>query len=190
MIARVLQRFSFALLFCALSLAAARELAPGDVSPITFRDVDGNDLSTADGHVTILTVVTREHETEAQAVADQVPDEYLGNPKYRYITLVNFQGKLVGPIRSLTRVIIRNRLDGEAKKLRPEYAAKQIQRDPRKDVFVIADFDGAAVAKLGLTPANAQLLVFVFNGQGKLVKRFDQVPPGDALAHAIKLAEH
>ncbi|MEP6956170.1 MAG: hypothetical protein ABI883_05040, partial [Chthoniobacterales bacterium] len=99
----------FLALFCAAGFVAAASLQPGSVYELSFSDVDGNNLSTADGHVTIITVVTREQEEKAHAVADLVPERYIGDPKYRYVTLVNFQGKLAGPLQGVTRAVIRNR---------------------------------------------------------------------------------
>src|SRR3954463_11550438 len=117
MIARALQIFSTALLL-ASSVANAAPLQPGTVYDLKFTDVDGKSLATADGNVTIITVVTREEEDKAKAIADLVPDRYIGDQKYRYITLVNFQGKLMTPLRGITRGVIRNRLDAEAKTLK------------------------------------------------------------------------
>lgn len=189
MIAKSLQLFSVALFCALLSPARGAELKTGDVAALTFADVDGKQLSTADGHVTIITVITRDNEANAHAVADQVPDRYLGLPKYRYVTLVNFQGKLPGILQGVTRSVIRSRLDAEAKSLRPQCAAKQIGHDPRRDLYVVADFDGTAVGKLGLAPANAEVAVFVFNGKGKLVQRWQGVPPNNSLGKAILAAE-
>ena len=160
-------------------------MQPGTVYRLSFRDVDGEEHSTASGHVTIITVITRENEANANAVADLMPDYYFGDPKYRYITLVNFQRRLFGPVQGLTRAIIRQRLDAEAHKLKPKYEAKKINRDPREDTLVVADFNGEAVARLGLEPENARLAVFVFSGSGKLIACWNEVPPGDSLAKAI-----
>ena len=189
MIARSLQFFSILLLLASPVDGAASELAPGSTHRLVFHDVDGNDLSTTDGHVTIITVVTRQNEEKARAVADLVPDKYLGDAKYRYITLVNFQRKLFGPLQGLTRTIIRNRLDAEAKELKPKYEAKQLTRDPRHDVYVVADFKGDAVAQLGLEVELEEVAVFVFNGEGKLMARWSDVPPDDELPKAIAATE-
>ncbi len=189
MIARSLQLFSVFMLLGSEASAQTSHLEQGRIYSFSLRDVDGNDLATADGHVTVITVVTRQNEEQAHAAADRVPDRCLGNPKYRYLTLVNFQRKLARPLQGLTRKIIRNRLDAEAEKLKPEYEAKNLTRDPRRDVFVVADFDGSAVAKLGLSPESDTVAIFIFDGRGKLIKRWDGVPPGDSLAQAIAVAE-
>ncbi|MFN2509506.1 MAG: hypothetical protein ABR589_12130 [Chthoniobacterales bacterium] len=190
MIARLLQLF-FVLLLQLLAAATGEgdELEGGKVASLVFRDVDGNDLSTTAGHVTVITVITRRQEEQAQAVADQVPDRCMGDPKYRYVTLVNFQRKLPGPLQSLTRGIIRRRLDAEARELKPDYQARKLRRDPRKHIFVIADFDGRAVMRLGLSPESNAIAVFVFDGMGKLIERWIGVPPEGALAKAIAAAE-
>lgn len=189
MIARRLQFIFAALFFGWARWVSSAELQIGSAHRLSFRDVDGNDLSSADGHVTIVTVVTRQNEAQAHAVADQVPDRCIGNPKYRYVTLVNFQRKLLPPVRGLTRGIIRRRLDAEALEMRPQYEEKRITRDPRRDMYVIADFDGTAVARLGLAPESNDVVVFVFNGQGKLIERWTGVPPANALPKAIAAAE-
>ena len=53
--------------------ARANELHPGNVYPLTFTDVDRHQLSTADGHVTIITVLTRKDEEKAEQVGERVP---------------------------------------------------------------------------------------------------------------------
>jgi hypothetical protein len=189
MITRRLQSFFVALILAASATKAAAELQVGTAHRLTFPDVDGRDLSTAAGHVTIITVITRENEEEARAVSRLVPGRCIGDPKYRYITMVNFQGKLPGPLRGITRAVIRSRLDGEAKEMKPKYLAKHLTRDPRDDVYVVADFDGSAVTRLGLSPDSAKLAVFVFDGKGTLVARFDEVPSEAAMVKAIAAAE-
>ena len=189
MMPRLLQMFSIALLFAMHAVVQGAELQRGSQHPFTLRDVDGNNLATADGHVTIITVVTRENEKQARAIAAGVPRRVVGDPKYRYITLVNFQRKLSPLFRGITNGIIRRRLDAEAKELQATYTAKQLTRDPRRDVFVVADFDGSAVAHLGLTPNVSEVAVFVFDGGGKLIERWTGVPPPGALARAIAAAE-
>ena len=180
--------FLLAFILSAAGSVAAAELQTGAVHRLTFRDVDGEDLSIAAGHVTIITVITREIEEQARNVSKLVPERCVGDPKYRYITMVNFQGKLPGPMQGLTRGIIRNRLDAEAKKLKPQYEANKLTRDPRSDLFVVADFDGSAVTRLGLSPDASALSVFVFDGKGKLVARWNGVPSEEAMVSAINTA--
>jgi hypothetical protein len=188
MFARRLQILSLALLCACAMAAAAAPLQPGSVYDFSFRDVDGQDLATAQGRITILTVTTRAGEANARTVAQLVPERYIGDQKYRYITLVDFEGKLPRAVRGLTRAIIRGRLDAEAKLLKPRYDAKKLTRDPRKDVYVVADFDGGAVARLGLTPGTQEVKVFIFDSRGRLVARWDGMPPEGAFVQALNSA--
>ncbi|MEP6808908.1 MAG: hypothetical protein ABI992_01590 [Chthoniobacterales bacterium] len=183
-----LLRLVLILLFASAFNLSAGELKPGGVYHLSFQDVDGTNLSTSDGHVTIVTVVTRADEDKARKVADLVPDRYVGSEKYRYVTLVNFQGKLPGPFQGLTRAIIRNRLGVEARELLPDYAKRKITHDPRGDLHAIADFDGKAVGQLGLPVENDAVVVFLFNGRGELLARWNGVPPANG-AMAKILAE-
>lgn len=186
---RRLQCFFVLLLAAWATGAHGAALQPGNTYALTFRDVDGNDLSTADGHITIIALVTRRSEEKAREISRRVPDHCIGDPKYRYITLVNFQRGLAGPLHGLTRAIIRNRLDAEAKQQQQKYAAKGLTRDARRDLYVVADFDGSAVTRLRWPVESNDVAVFVFDPRGKLVQRWTDVPPEDALAKAIAAAE-
>src|SRR5207248_5791069 len=55
---------------------------------INFSDVDGNALSTADGHITIVVLVNKANIDKARAVGDRIPDFCLVNPMYRMITVL------------------------------------------------------------------------------------------------------
>src|SRR5207253_5165083 len=123
------------------------ELRIGHTYVLTLTDVDQHRLSTSDGHVTIITVVTRKDEQKAQMVGDRFPRLYLGDPKYRLITVVNFQQKIFPPFRRIVTAIIRRRLDVEANELQKIYSAKHLNRNPRSDIFVVADFDGKSVSQ-------------------------------------------
>lgn len=184
---RPLQYFFLAALVAATS-AQAVELRPGNIYRLSFTDVDRQQLSTSDGHVTVITVVTRADESKAQAVGDRIATVYMGNPKYRLINLVNFQQKIFSPFRGMISAIIRYRLDEEAKKLQKIYSAKKLKRNPRSDILVVADFDGKAVSQLGIAPASAEFAVFVFDGRGRLVRRWNDLPTADALTEAINEA--
>ena len=185
---RPLQYFFLAALVAAIPAARATELRLGNAYPLTFTDVDQHQLSTSDGHVTIITVVTRKDEQKAQMVGDRFPRVYLGNPKYRLITVVNFQQKIVPPFRRIVTAIIRHRMDVEAKELQKIYSTKQLNRNPRYDIFVVADFDGKTVSQLDIVPASTEFAVFAFDGRGRLVKEWKDVPSSDALSAAINEA--
>ncbi|MDP9253498.1 MAG: hypothetical protein M3O66_00930 [Verrucomicrobiota bacterium] len=188
MIRRFLQ-FFFAVALTTSAMAEPRILETNHVYNIVLTDVDGDRLSTRDGHVTIITVTTKQNEPKARAVGDRVPDRYLGDPKYRLITLVNFQKKVSVFFRGVTAAVIRHRLDLEAKRIQPIYSVKHLMRDPRKDIFAVADFDGQAVSSLGIQPASDEFGVFVFDGQGRLLRRWSDAPPTEELAASLAVAK-
>ncbi len=183
-ILRVPQCFFLAAILAVPSLQAA-EMRVGNVYHLTFTDVDQHQLSTADGHVTVISVVIRKDEAKAQTVGDSVPHSYYGDPKFRLITMVNFQQGIFAPLRGMVSAMIRHRLDGEAKELQKVYSEKHVTRNPRNDIFVVADFDGKAVSQLGIAPTSSEFAVFVFDGRGRLVRRWNDVPPAGALAAAL-----
>ena len=183
---RPLQYFFLAALLAAATPAVqAVELQPGNAYPLTLTDVDQHQLSTSDGHVTIITVVTRKDEQKAQMVGERFSRLHLGDPKYRLITVVNFQQKIIQPFRGIAVAIIRHRLDVEAKELQKLYSARHLNRNPRSDIFAVADFDGKAVSQLGVVPTSTEFAVFAFDGRGRLVKRWNDPPSADVLAAAI-----
>ncbi len=63
-------QYFFLVLLLAAATAEAIQLHPGTSYPLTFTDVDRHQISTADGHVTILVVVNTRDETKAQAIGD------------------------------------------------------------------------------------------------------------------------
>jgi hypothetical protein len=179
-------------LFLALMLGAisagAVELRVGNNYPLTFTGVDRQRFSTADGHVTIISVVNRQDEAKAASVGQRVSKISFGDPKVRLVTLVNFQQNILLPLRGMVNAIIRHRLDQEAKDVQKLYAERHINRNARDDIFVVADYDGKAVSQLGIEPISSGFAVFVFDGRGRLVQRWNDVPDGEALAQAIKEA--
>ena len=184
---RPLQYFFLAAILAG-SPARANELRPGNVYSLTLTDVDRHQLSTSDGHVTIITVLTRKDEQKAEQVGERVPHVYLGDPKYRLITLVNFQRGIFPLLQGMINAIIRNRMDAEAKDIQKIYSAKHLTRNPRSDIFVVADFDGKAVSQLGIAPSSSEFAVFVFDGRGRLVRRWNDVPSAEALSAALNEA--
>jgi len=102
--------------------------------------------------------------------------------------VVNFQQSIFLPFRGIVAAIIRHRLDVEAKEMETIYSAKHLNRDPRSDIFVVADFDGKTVSQLDVAPASTEFAVFVFDGRGRLVRRWNDVPSADALTAAIDKA--
>ncbi|MGI8482269.1 MAG: hypothetical protein ACR2MF_09435 [Chthoniobacterales bacterium] len=185
MIARTIQHFFLvaALLFC--GAVRGSDLHVGDTIPVSVVDVDQNRLSTADGHATVVTVVTREDENKARELGDRVPDEYLGNPKFRMITVVNLRGKSFGPLRTLTAALIRRRLDNEARRLQRIYSTKHLKRDARQDLFAVADFDGQIASRFGVPTSSDAFVALVFNGNGRLIRRWNELPSAEEIAAGL-----
>jgi hypothetical protein len=186
--ARLPQFVFLAALLVAIPTARAGELRPGNAYPLTLTDVDQHQLSTSDGHVTIITVVTRKDEQKAQIVGDRFSRMYRGDPRFRLITVVNFQQRIFPPFRGIATAIIRQRLDGEAKELQKIYAGLHLNRNARSDIFVVADFDGKTVSQLDIMPASTEFAVFMFDGHGRLIRRWSDVPSAEALTAAINEA--
>lgn len=178
----------FLLLSLVMANAQAVQLRPGNNYPLTFTDVDRHQLSTADGHVTIISVISRRDETKADMVGERMSKITFGDPKVRLINLVNFQQNIIFPLRGMVAATIRHRLDVEAKEIQKKYGELHINRNARDDVYVVADFDGKAVSQLGIAPTSTDFAVFVFDGKGRLVRRWNDVPSQEILAQAIKEA--
>jgi hypothetical protein len=181
------QYFLLVLLFGIIPCRAV-QLHPGGIYALTFTDVDRHQLSTADGHVTVIAVVNRRDEAKAETVGERVSQISVGDPKIRLITMVNFQQNILPPLRGMVSAVIRHRLDVEAKDIQKSYAERHINRNARDDVFVVADFDGKSVSQLGINPISSDFAVFVFDGKGRLVRKWNDVPSQELLAQAIKEA--
>jgi len=180
------QYLFFFLLFA--TAASAAQLRPGNTYALTFAYVDRHQLSTADGHITVISVVNSRDETKAQTVGDRFTQFTFGDPKFRLINLVNFQQNILSPLRGMVSAVIRHRLDTEAKEIQKKYAERHINRNARDDVYVVADFDGKAVSQLGIAPTSSEFAVFVFDGKGRLVRRWNDVPSQENLEQALKEA--
>ena len=157
--------------------------SPGQIYAIKFSDVDGHTLSTADGHTTVIVLTTKTDLPKAYLVGDRIPDFCLGNPAYRMITLVRFENH-AGLVQAIAAATARQRLDTEAKQLQARYAAKQIEREARHDIFAVVDVDGTDAAQL---PDNdSTFAVFVFSKHGELLKQWNDVPEAEQLAEVLK----
>ena len=179
------RQYFFLILLLVTAPLRAAEMRVGTNYQLTLTDVDRHHLSTSDGHVTIITVLTRKDEDKAQAVGDSVPRQYYGDPKFRLITLVNFQKSIFPPFQGMISAIIRYRLDAEAKELQKVYSERHLKRNPRDDIYVVADYDGKAASQLGIAPTSSEFAVFIFDGRGRLLRKWNDVPPADALAAAL-----
>ena len=161
-------------------------LSPGQIYKLNFTDVDGRTLSTSDGHVTVVVVTTTADPEKARSVGDRVPDYCLGDPNYRMITVLNFSKKHSGIVRRIATMLVRHRLDEEAKRLQRRYDAKKIARDARHDTFAVADFDGTLSSQLGAQPGSLDFRVFVFGRNGELLQQWNDMPTAADLAAVIK----
>jgi hypothetical protein len=181
---RVQSFFIVTLYFSCVSSLAADPVI-GRTYPLRLGDVDGNTLSTADGHVTVIAFCKVGDLDKARAVGDRIPQYCVGNPAYRFITVVAFEKKVGRARRLISGMLARRRLDAEAKRLQPRYTAKKLARDPRKDVFAVLDFDGTAAAGLGISPNSLVFQVLVVDGKSKLLQRWTNVPSADELATVL-----
>jgi hypothetical protein len=172
------------LVFFAVSAGAA--LSTGNSYSVSFVDLDGNKLSTADGHGTIVVLTTPADREQARTVGDHVPDFCLGNPAYRMITVVNFTGKHSAIGRRVAIAFIRHRMHEAGKRLQVRYDSQKISRDARSDIFVVTDFDGTIASQLGQPAGAMDFCVFVFGQTGKLLGQWHSVPSMDELAAALK----
>jgi hypothetical protein len=172
--------------FC-FAISAIASLATSQVYSLKFIDLDGRTLLTADGHVTVVVLTARVDVAKAQMVGARVPDYCLGNPTYRMVTVVNFGKKYRGSAgRSVVTLLMRHRMNMEAARLQRRYDAKKIGHNARRDVFAVADFDGATSAQLGVEPESTAFRVFVFGRDGKLLRQWPNVPTASDLAAVVK----
>ena len=182
-----LARFFFLVAFFLLWVASLEAgLVTGRIYPINFLDVERNHLSTAAGRITVVVLTTTANTAKARAVGDRIPDFCLANPNYRMITILNLAGTYSALARPFATWLIRQRLSAEAKRLQERYDAKKIARDARRDVFAVADFDGAVTSQLGAKPEASEFRVFVFGRDGKLLRQWNDVPSARELEQALK----
>ena len=184
---RALQFFFFAAAALFLSAPLLRAaLSSGATYSLGFVDIDGNKLSTADGHVTVLVLATTADWEKARAVGERVPDYCLGNPDYRMITIIRFIRKH-GPImRKIAIAVVKHRVTEEAKRLQNRYDTNKIMRDARQDIFTVIDFDGTVSSQLGEPAGATDFCVFVFARKGELLAQWHGVPSAKQLAAVVK----
>jgi hypothetical protein len=164
-------------------------LSTGTTYSVSFVDIDGNKLSTADGHVTIVALTTTADREKARTVGDRVPDFCLGKPDYRMITVVHFTGRHTAIGRRVATAFIRHRVREEAKRLQARYDAQKISRDAKSDIFVVTDFDGTAASQLGQPAGATDFCVFVFGRTGELLAQWHSIPSTDEIAAAVKKSD-
>jgi len=161
-------------------------LSSGAIYSFSFVDIDGNKLSTADGHVTLLVLATTADREKVRAVGDRVPDYCLGNPNYGMITVIRFTSKHTAIGRKVITALVKHRINEAASRLQNRYNANNISRDARKDIFTVMDFDGSASSQIDEPGAAASFRVLVFARDGKLLAQWTDVPSAKQLADVLK----
>lgn len=165
------------------------EQSTGTTRSVSFVDLDGNTLSTSDGHTTIVVLTTSADREKARIVGDHVPDFCLGNPAYRMITVVHFTHSHMAIGRRVATTFIRHRMSEAAKRLQARYDAQKIARDAKSDIFVVTDFDGIITSQLGQSAESTDFCVFVFGQKGELLAQWHTVPSTDELAAVLKKSD-
>ena len=184
---RALQFFFFWAITFVLSAALLRgALSSGTTYSLSFVDIDGNKLSTADGHVTVLVSAATADWEKAREVGDRVPDYCLGNPNYRMITIIRFIRKHGPIVRKIAMAVVRHRVTEEAKRLQSRYDTNKIMRDARQDIFTVTDFDGNVASQLDDLAESGSFRVLVFARDGKLLAQWTDVPNANQLAAVLK----
>jgi hypothetical protein len=158
----------------------------GQTYRVNFTDIDGKALSTAEGRITTVVLVSKENVDKAHEVGDRVPDFCLGNPGYRMITVVTFEAKHIRPVRNFMTSVMRRRVDSRAKQLQARYDQLKIARNARQDIWCVADFDGAIAAQFDSKPEATLFHVFVLGKNGELLKQWNDVPSAEELGDALK----
>jgi hypothetical protein len=161
-------------------------LSSGAIYSLSFVDINGNKLSTADGQVTVLVLATTADWEKARAVGDRVPNYCLGSPNYRLVTIVRFTSRHTVIGRRIATAFIRYRVREEAKRLQTRYDSQKIAREARSDIFVVTDFDGTTSSQLDGLGEAATFHVLVFARDGKLLAQWTDVPSAKQLAEVLK----
>jgi hypothetical protein len=179
---RVQLFFQLALLFACSSLAGASD---EKVYALKFTDVDGNQLSTADGRITVLVFATSTDISRAEVVGDRIPDFCLGNSSYRMITVVEAKTHSA-PVRLAFASVARRRLDSAAKRIQVRYDSHKITRTARQDVFAVIDFGSTIAANFTNASDAFNFRVVVLGPTGGVRKEWTQLPTTEELAAALK----
>ena len=181
--------FSIVTTLLVAAIACHGALSTGSDYSISLVDLDGNKLSTADGHVTVVVFATPAEREQARTVGDHIPDFCLGNPTYRMITIIHFTGKHLAIGRRLATAFVRHRVTEAAQRLQARYDALKISRNARNDIFVATDFDGTIASQFGQAAGAPEFGVFVFGPKGELLAQWHSVPSTDELAAVLKKSD-
>ena len=172
----------FVLLFTESAISAP---VIGKQCSFKLMDVDGRTLTSSDGVVTVLVLVSKQEADKAKLVGNRIPERCLGGTTSRMITVVHFTRTQNSALRFLFTSMMRRRLDNEAALLRKRYAAKGLHRDARQDVYGVADFDGQTDSQLGLPADSSEFRVLVVSADGTLLQEWNNVPSAEDLSKAL-----
>lgn len=172
-----------------IAFVASTALTVGDKYTVEIVDLDGRKFSTADGRVTTLVIASSQESERARRVGDATPDSCLGNPQFRMITALEFASPHSAPVRAIIRKVARRRVDAVARALQARYDALQIRKNARDDVIVVADFDNAIAAQVGISFPNQKFAVLILDGKGGLRAHWSDVPSRTELEAALRGAQ-
>jgi hypothetical protein len=99
------------------------------------------------------------------------------------ITVIEF-GNRTRVMQYLLNATVRHGLDSEAARLKPRYQTKGIDRNPREDLYAVADFSGQTAAELDLQ-GSTEFEVLVLSHNGALIRDWTNVPTAQELAATV-----
>lgn len=176
----LLQCFSAALLFVTGAAARAE-------TAFTFniRDVNGNTVSLANGHVTVVSIVNRGNQHDARVVADRVPRRYYGDERLQMIVVGTLQKKIPGLFHNFVLALFRRRVELEARRLQPIYQSRAVKRDPRGDIHLVPDFTGDEAARFDVPISDNRLRVYLLGRDGRVLADWRRIPESEEMAAAL-----
>ncbi|HEY4284107.1 MAG TPA: hypothetical protein VGM62_13655 [Chthoniobacterales bacterium] len=174
------------LVILVIPVSKVQSLTTGQMVRFKVTDVDGRKLSALDGPTTMLVLTTRQDLDKAQLIGNRAPERCLGNPKFRMITVIQFNKSTSQAMRFVYSALVRKRVAAEANRLKPRYRAKKLTTDPRQDVHVVADFDGTTAAQLGLSDSAGLFAVVILTPDGVVLREWRVVPSAQELDIALR----
>jgi hypothetical protein len=176
--------------FAAILFAAPAAIGSSraEVYRASLTDVDGNTVSLADGHITVVTIVTRANQHDGRFLGERIPHRYYGNENLRLLVVVNLQRKFFAVLHGFVDGFVRHRLDLEAKRLRPIYEANKVTHDPRHDLHVVTDFESRQSVAFGVPAESSNTVVIVLGRGGEELARWSKLPESEVLADVLARA--
>ena len=116
--------FLIVILFLLPGARLQGSLSIGTTYSLSFTDIYGSKLSTAEGHVTVMVLTTPADREKARTVGDRIPERWLGDANYRMITIVRFTSRHAVIGRRIATALVRHRVNEEATRLQARYDGK------------------------------------------------------------------